>query len=127
MANKSNASMVFYRSFYESIKTLGKANRLAMYDAIIEYGLNGDANKLSISLERIFIGVKAQIDANNHKREQKIASKLGMERTIKRGERPLRIEQNPSEYQFVEEDLKSLREAVGFDEYDTNVKGKEND
>ena len=34
----------FYRSYRDALRKLSKTNRLALYDAIIDYGLDGEVN-----------------------------------------------------------------------------------
>ena len=57
--------MIFYRSFFEALKELPDSNRLEMFDAICEYGLNfQQANNLSGISKAIFTLIKPQIEAN---------------------------------------------------------------
>lgn len=65
-------SILFYSSFYNAIKTLSKAKRLAMYDATMEYGFNDNMTELPLELDRIFIGIRAQLDANTYKWEKRV-------------------------------------------------------
>ena len=63
-------SFIFYRSFYESIKNLEPNTQAEIYNAIMEYALNGvTPTDLSGVANAIFILVKPQIDANNRRRE----------------------------------------------------------
>ena len=59
--------MIFYRSFYEAVSMLDDENRLAMYDAIMNYALNGSEPKLSGPVAAMFELVRPQVDANNRK------------------------------------------------------------
>ena len=60
-------SMVFYRSFYESVQTLPADVFKKCVCDILNYGLNGEEPK-SDGMERaIFTLVKAQIDKNNQR------------------------------------------------------------
>lgn len=61
--------MIFYRSFYEAIKSLDKGTQADVYNAIFEYGLNGTEADLSPIAKAIFTLVKPQIDANNRRKE----------------------------------------------------------
>jgi len=58
-------SMIFYRSFFESLNNLPDENQLEIYKAIFEYGLNFKLpeNLSSVSLA-IFTLIKPQIEAN---------------------------------------------------------------
>jgi|GEM_PF-2850977 hypothetical protein len=60
-------SMVFYRSFYESIKELPYENQLEVYNAIFELSLNFGEIELSGLSKTIFRLIKPQIEANNKK------------------------------------------------------------
>ena len=63
-------SMVIYRSFYEAIKNLPDEIRLAVHDAIMEYGLYGiEPDGLDAVSQSIFTLIKPQIDANNRRYE----------------------------------------------------------
>lgn len=61
-------SFVFYRSFYESAKHLGEQDRLKVYDALMEYALNGVEIELDGAAMALFLAFKPQIDANNKRR-----------------------------------------------------------
>lgn len=63
-------SFVFYRSFYESAKHLPSEVQCEVYNAIMEYGLNGNLpTELSTIANSIFILIKPQIDKNNKRYE----------------------------------------------------------
>ena len=62
-------SCVFYRSFYDSISVLSDDDRLAVYDALFGYALNGVEPELSGTPLAMFMLMKPQIDANNRKYE----------------------------------------------------------
>lgn len=61
--------MIFYKSFYDSIKELPKNERLLIYDAIMEYSLYDKEPELSGIVKSLFTLIKPQIDANNHRRD----------------------------------------------------------
>ena len=58
-------NFIFYRSFYESAKTLKKSQRLDFYEAIFELALNGENKALSGVVQGMFALVQPQIEANN--------------------------------------------------------------
>lgn len=58
-------NFIFYRSFYESAKTLRKSQRLDFYEAIFELALNGENKALSGIVQGMFALVQPQIEANN--------------------------------------------------------------
>ena len=61
-------SFVFYESFFLAANTMPDSDRLAFYDSLIDYALNGkEPKKLSKSLLGYFALVKPQIDSNNKK------------------------------------------------------------
>ena len=60
---------VFYRSFFEALAFLPDAERLAAYEAICRYGLNGEAPETGGIVASVFALIKPQIDANNKRRE----------------------------------------------------------
>ena len=63
-------SFVFYRSFYESSKRLPSEVQCEVYNAIMEYALNGNLpTELSTIANSIFILIKPQIDKNNKRYE----------------------------------------------------------
>lgn len=67
-------SFVFYRSFYESIACLDDDDRLACYDAICEYALNGTTPDENVVAEAMLMMAKPSIDKNN---ERFLNGKLG--------------------------------------------------
>lgn len=78
--------MIFYESFYEAIRELPDADRLAAYDAICKYGCTGEQPEVSGVVKVIFTLVKPQIDAN----ERRAASG-------KKGGRPRKISEEMPE------------------------------
>ena len=62
-------SFVFYRSFMESLTCFDDQTRLAVYDALTQYALNGIETELNGSALGIFKLIKPQIDANNRRFE----------------------------------------------------------
>ena len=62
-------SMIIYRSFYEAIKDLPAEDAAKVYNAIFDYGLNGNAQQLSGIALTIFTLIKPQLDANIRKFE----------------------------------------------------------
>ena len=77
-------SMVFYRSFFESLKGLPDDVRLKVLEAIISYGLDGIEPELDGFGENLFKLIRPQLDANAKRRENgKKGAEFG-----KRGGRP---------------------------------------
>lgn len=62
-------SMIFYGSFYEAISCLPDAEQIALYRAIMEYGLKGKEPELSGAALGMFLLMKPQIEANNRRFE----------------------------------------------------------
>ena len=70
--SKERDSILFYRSFYESISKCPPETQLTLYNAIFDYGLNrniptfnGVPNQPFV--EAIWCGIRPQIDANHQK------------------------------------------------------------
>ena len=59
-------SFVFYRSFFEGLSNLNDADRLACYDAIVKYGLDGISEAEGVAAAVLAL-VKRSIDTNNQK------------------------------------------------------------
>lgn len=58
-------SMIFYRSFYESVNGLSPVVKAELYDAIFEYGLNFQEIKFENEISKaLFTLIKPQLDAN---------------------------------------------------------------
>lgn len=57
-------SFIFYRSFNDSIKELSDEDKLIMYEAISDYGLNHDEPKLVGFPKALFSLIEPQLDAN---------------------------------------------------------------
>lgn len=64
-----NDSFVVYASYLKAAKRLNDADRLAVYDAIMEYGIEGTEPETDGVAAAIFEIVKPLIDANMKKRE----------------------------------------------------------
>ena len=63
-------SFVFYRSFYEGVKKLDDSTRLAYYEAVMEYALNGEEpDEDNVFVTTLFNLIKPQIDVNNKRYE----------------------------------------------------------
>ena len=62
-------SFVFYRSFYEAVSHLADSDRLAMYDAICAYGLNGNDTADGGVVAAMMALIRPQIDANQKRYE----------------------------------------------------------
>lgn len=67
-------SFVFYRSFYEALSGLRSGTKLALYDAICEYCLNGRIPKMPETAKPYFTLILPQLQANLKKREIGIAN-----------------------------------------------------
>ena len=62
-------SFIVYRSFYEGIKMFDSETRLAFFDTLMEYGLNGVAKPTDNCVAKaLFTAIKPQIDANAKRR-----------------------------------------------------------
>lgn len=62
-------SFVFYRSFYEAIKKLKDKDKLAAYNAICNYALNGEDALNDGSAAAVYCLIKPLVDANNKRYE----------------------------------------------------------
>lgn len=60
-------SFVFYRSFYDGIQCLPKRERLAFFEAICQYGLDGEEPELTGATLGMFRQIKALLDDNNER------------------------------------------------------------
>lgn len=88
-------SFIFYQSFSDAISELDDACRLAVYDAIVQYGLTGEMPELSGVPKAIMTLIRPQIDANLRRYEN---GRKGAEHG-KKGGRPRKNtdESNPTE------------------------------
>lgn len=62
MSMEQRKSFPFFRSFFEGAKCLSKVDRLAFYDAIIEYGLNDVEPNLKGSVQGFFEMAKPSLE-----------------------------------------------------------------
>lgn len=62
-------SFIFYRSFYESWKTLKTKEKQKLFEAICEYALNDTEIELTGAADGMFKLLKPQLDANTRKYE----------------------------------------------------------
>ena len=65
-------SIVFYRSYYEVIKELPDEQKLKVYEAIFEYGLNDNEVELDGLIRAIFNLTKPNIDSANARYEASV-------------------------------------------------------
>ena len=62
-------SFIFYRSFYEALRELKPAEQAKVYDAIMQYALDGIEPKLTGACKAVFTLMKPQFDANAKRAE----------------------------------------------------------
>ena len=60
-------SFIFYRSFYESINELDQNDKIAIFEAICSYALDGKKPTLKGPAKAVFLLIQPQIDANTRK------------------------------------------------------------
>ena len=112
-------SFVFYRSFYESAKHLPSEVQCEVYNAIMEYALNGNLpTELSTIANSIFILIKPQIDKNNKRYENG-----------KNGGRPVVSgdKQKPNNNQTITKDKPNHNQTITNIEPNDNVNDNVND
>lgn len=64
------ASFIFYASFKKAAEQMSDRNRLAFYDAISRYGIEGkEPQNLNKTVLQCWLLVKPQLDSNNKKYE----------------------------------------------------------
>ena len=85
-----SSGVVFLPSFHDAIKDLPDEERLAVYDAVIRYGLYGEIMEMSPLVKSLFLLMKPVIDTSQ--RRYKAATENG-----RKGGRPRK---NQSENQF---------------------------
>jgi hypothetical protein len=76
-------SMIFYRSFWESIKELDPETQLEVYDAIFQYAFNLNEIQLEGVAKAVFTAIKPQLEANRKRYEN---GKKGAEHGIQGAE-----------------------------------------
>lgn len=64
MSNEKRDSFLFYRSFFDAIKTLNKRDQTAVTLGICDYALNGIEPKVSGAAASVWILIKPVLDAN---------------------------------------------------------------
>lgn len=69
-------SMTFYRSYRDALRTLPEASRVKLYDAIMDYALDGIEPELDNTVAGMFILIKPNIDAS-----QKLRNSPGRPKT----------------------------------------------
>jgi len=62
MADDEKKAFTFFRSYYEAAKELTDKQRLAFYDAIIQYGIDGEERDLKGVAKAMFALVKPTLD-----------------------------------------------------------------
>ncbi len=74
----SGSGVVFYESYYEAVRDLRDADRLSMYDAILDFGFKGVVADLPPHLKPLLILIMPNVSASKRRREASIANgKMG--------------------------------------------------
>ena len=119
-------SMVFYRSFYEAIKTLPDEERLRAYDYIMGYGLDGEEPEGKTVAFGIFLMARPQIDANNRRYEN--GKKGGRPKTeIEPENIQAETEKEPKENQTETEAKPNHNQTITKEKPNVNVNVNENE
>lgn len=64
-SNSEISSVVFFRSYYDSIILMSKENQLELYDVIFNYSFNGIIpDELSNEVKSLFLLIKPNIDSS---------------------------------------------------------------
>ena len=110
-------SFVFYDSFRDSVEDMDEKDRLAFYEAIIDYSLDGKMpDSLSKELTRMFKLVKPQLDANTKRKKDG-----------KKGGRPSKTDEeslsNNHEETIVSE-KENYEKTTGFENKNHRIKNK---
>ena len=72
------SGVVFYESYYEAVRDLSDADRLSMYDAILDFGFKGEVADLPPHLKPLLILIMPNVSASKRRREASIANgKMG--------------------------------------------------
>lgn len=86
-------SFVFYKSFYDAIKQIPEEYQLELYNAILQYSLEGiEPQNLSNITSAMFTLIKPNIDSSQKKYETSVENG-------KKGGRPKKPNKNPTETQ----------------------------
>ena len=108
-------SFIIYRSFYIGLQALKSKDRLQLYDAIFEYGLNSTEIDLKPLPKAMFLMIKPQLQANHRKFLN--GSKGG---------RPINPESQRQQNQHKESEAKQNQD-ITIIEPNVNVNDNEND
>lgn len=112
--NNQKQSFIFYRSFYEALKTLSHSDRSILYEAIVEYALNQTEIELPNSCKGMFYLIKPQLNANQKRYENG-----------KSGGRPAKPKDNQKETGKKPKD--NLDESKAKPNANVNANGNDND
>ncbi len=120
-------SFVMYRSFVEALQSVDTETRLAVYDALSKYALDGIEPDLNGIAAALFALMRPQIDANNKRREN---GKLGAVHGAKGG-RPKKHDNptgdtNKNPYGVIEENPTETPNVNDNDNVNVNGNGKRN-
>lgn len=92
---EQRGQFTFYRSFWEAVKALPKKDRLPIYEAIVEYALDGTVPAgLTQSQAAFFLLVKPNLDASRKKAEN---GKQGGSKTKAKGKQTQSEKENEIE------------------------------
>ena len=109
-------SFVFYRSFYEAIRRQPKKVQADIYNTIADYALNGtEPTQASDAVLSIFLLIKPQIDANNHRYT-----------AGKKGGRPSKTDSNEKEEKTETYGFENRAEKDAFEKPNENENVNEN-
>ena len=124
-------SMIFYRSFYESINDLPAKNQLEIYKAIFEMAFNSQEIKLSGMSKTIFTLIEPQLKANKRRHTngfkggrptKKITTGYELEKPNKNDNKNKNENDNKNENALDNSDL--LNQVVSYFNKESNQKAK---
>jgi hypothetical protein len=118
-------SMIFYRSFYESVNGLSPVIKAEVYDAIFRYGLDFEEPSFTDEIARaLFTLIKPQLDANikrfeNGNKPKNKQSEIKTEAKDKQNESKVETNNNVNKNINIEERKSKFYDAIAkyVDEY----------
>lgn len=91
---KIRESFIFYRSFYEAIKSLENEKKVEIYDAIFSYSFDQKEPNLSGVSASIFTLIRPQLDANRKRFENGCKEKKKSKKQAKDKQTKSKVEAN---------------------------------
>ena len=119
IAKEKREAIVFYRSYYEALRSLPPEDRLAVYDAVFAYALDDEETETAGIPFTVFTLIKPSLEAS--KRRAESGRKGGKANAKQTASKPKAIKNKKQEIKNEEQELKHKKRKRKKEEQETLV------